>query len=189
MEQSLIVVCGWPLSGKSTIANELSTRLMIYHLDIDDSIRRPVFGLPHPRPNESSAHMERDVEEMAASYELLLHATQLYLQRLKRSLIVTATFSRKEAQLELLGVLKRNPQVRSRVIWCLPVKDSENEVRTRLMRGFGEGAYTGSVTTLERYLEVKERFQRIELPHTKIDTFPPNSIERCVAQALAYVTA
>src|ERR1700704_958192 len=96
---------------------------------------------------------------MTASYERLLKAADICL-RLKRSLIVTATFSREHYQLELLKLLAKNPHAKPRIIWCIPINDSEDEVGRRLSRGFGEGCYTGSVTSLERYLDVKERFQK-----------------------------
>jgi len=182
----LVVVCGWPLSGKGTIASKLSGKTGFPHLDIDENIRLPIFGRPHPRPNESDELMKRDVEEMAASYDLLLHATQIHID-LKRPLIVSASFSRRKGQDDLIRLTERNPATKLRIIWCHPTDDTAEEIARRLARRSAQGAYSGSVTTPERYQEVKGRFEPITLPHLDLDTSSSAKIESCLDIALQYI--
>ena len=91
-EQTLIVICGWAMSGKSTIAKEISKTLGIHLIDIDD-VRFLNFGRPNPHPDASEKEMERDKKEMIGSYELLCKAIDINLH-MNRSLIITATFTR-----------------------------------------------------------------------------------------------
>ena len=180
----LVVVCGWPMAGKSTVARELSRKLGIHHVDIDDNIRFPIFGTPHPHPNSSPELMQKDREEIASSYELLMNAVDVYL-RLSRSLIITATFSRKIGQEKLKAVCDRYPNSELKVVQCLPKNDDDEEIQKRLSdRVFGKNCFS-SVNSSERYNEVKNRFEPILLPHLKIDTTKPFAF--CIKEALEYL--
>lgn len=184
-ENLLSVICGWPLCGKGTIARAVSERLRIRHLDIDENIRRPIFGPPHPHPETSPELMKQDGQEMLASYKLLLLAADCFLEQ-RRSVILTATFSRMSYQEMLAATLGKHPHAKARIIWCYPKNDSPEEVCRRLEKRRLEGS-ASSVNSMERYLEVKGRFEPIELLHLQIDTSPPNTEEACVRQALAYI--
>ena len=98
---------------------------------------------------------------------------------------MTATFSRKIGQEDIRDLIaKHSPNLW--IVWCLPTNDPKDEIERRLARGFGEG-YCGAVNSYARYLEVKNRFEPIELPHLKIDTSPPNTPEMCAQEALTYI--
>jgi predicted kinase len=181
----LVVICGWPLAGKGTVARRVSQMLHIRHLDIDNNIRRPVFGLPHPHPELSSALMQQDVQEMLASYKLLLLAADCFLEQ-RRSLILTATFSRRTYQEMLATVVSKHPEVRLKVLWCYPTNDSTNEVTRRLEKRRHENN-ASSVNSIDRYLEVKSRFEPLELPHLRIETSAPASEEDTLRRAAEYI--
>jgi predicted kinase len=183
--QCLVIVCGWPVSGKTTIARRVQTVLDFHRVDIDD-VRRVATGLPHPHPNMSEELRRRDVEEMAAAYALLLSIAEWHLEH-GRSLIVTATFSRLSGQHDLQAVINRHPDVLVRIIWCRPENDTREEIEHRLSRPFGDGGYVGGVNSYDRYLEVKQRFQPIELPHLRIDTGPSETVDQSVERALRYI--
>lgn len=183
-QPTLIVVCGWPLSGKTTIAKIVAKRLGIHRIDIDE-LRHLCIGLPHPHPNTSPELMKKNNLEMGVAYELLLHVADIHL-RLGRSVIIIATFSKMVGQEDLLAVLKNHPEASMRIVWCFPFDDNEEEIKRRLARGFGEG-YVGGVNSLERYRETKKGFESIALPHIKIDTSSLVTQHECVTRAIGYI--
>jgi predicted kinase len=184
----LVVVCGWPLSGKTAIAERLSEVLAIPFVDIDKNIRRPMFGQPHPRP-ESEELKQIDREEMSACYEILLHIAEVCL-RLHRRLIISATFSR-NAGIETIGSISRKyPEADIKVIWCRPKNDTEEEIERRLARRREETDQASSVTTMRRYAEVKERYEDIVgVPHLELDTSPPKTVTQSESEAIRYILA
>lgn len=167
---TLIVVCGWPFSGKTTLATALREELGVHHVDIDE-VRTLMVGLAHPHPNESQELMKRDGQEMAMSYRLLLAGAHENLAA-GRPLIITATFSRKVGQQMLLELMAKHTDAQLRIIQCVPRGDTDEEVARRMAsRKFGQGAYMGAVNSVERYKEVKARYDRIELPHLEMPTW------------------
>lgn len=181
---TLVVICGWPVSGKDTIASLIQSQLGIHWVDID-KVRHLCIGLPYPHPDESEELMEKDGLEMRRAYQLLLYNADLHLSD-GRSLMITATFSRKSGQDELATIMAKYPWATLKVVQCLPMNDSQEEIERRLARGFG-GGYVGGVNSYNRYLKVKNRYDRIKLDHLEIDTSPPNTPEECAQEALRYI--
>jgi len=195
-----VVVCGWPLSGKSTLASRLAETLCTRHLDINLNVRAPIFGPPKFESYEE--FRETDRKEMIGSYEILLHAAEVLLH-LRRSVIVSATFSRKKYQDDLYSFFRRLTQFKIilRIIWCLPTNDPEDEIMRRiesrranedLAIACGHSRYTDPVNSVERYLEVKSRYEALDatlLPHLRIDTSAPQTIEDSLRAALTYIRA
>lgn len=184
---TLTYVVGWPLSGKSTIAKKVSHKLGVHWVDIDD-VRRLAVGLPNPHPNKSPELADRDTKEMAGAYRFVHDIASWHAEQ-ARSLIVTFTCSRVSGQNAIRDVAERFVNMRVRVIWCRPTNDTKEEIQKRLSRGFGEGGYVGGVNSMERYNEVKMRYQRIGLPCLTIDTSPPNTIDACVNATVAHICA
>lgn len=186
-QPTIIVICGWPLSGKTETAKEVQQMLGVHHVDIDE-VRWLAIGKPNPHPNASPELMKRDVEEMRGAY-LLLNAIADWHLEAGRSLILTATFSRKNRQGDLTDVMARHLGARLRVIQCIPHHDEPDLVQCLLeRRGFGDGAYKGAVNSVERYLEVKNRYQQIDLPHIEIPTWGScNTPKDCADIALRYI--
>lgn len=190
---TLIGVFGWPFSGKSTLADELSRRLGVHCVDIND-LRMVSIGKPHDNPNESPEVKKRDGQEMGGSYRFLFTVADWHLE-MGRSLIIVCTLSRKEGgQTTLRSIYEKYPNARVRFIQCVPKNDTDHEVELRI-RAAREaptitpwGPYKDPVNTLERYLEVKGRYNALEIPHIKIPTWGSgNTIGDEVELALAYV--
>jgi len=203
---TLAVFCGWPLSGKSTTAKLVADALnkgrrpdavqsAIHVADIDP-IRHATIGLPYPHPNESPELAKKDGVEMGGAYTFLMRTIEWHLKEM-RSLIVTATFSRRSGQRDLLRVYSAHFDERVgtnampcalRIIQCIPTDDSEELVNGIFKRHvFGDGGYVGGVNSPERYFEVKNRYEPIFLPHLKLETWPDQAPDTCATNALEYV--
>lgn len=198
---TLIVICGWPASGKTTLAEKLRETLTDpeskkIHLADIDQIRRTCLGMPYPHPNESDALMTKDKLEMGGAYVMLQHTIRWHLAK-HRSLIATATFSSRIGQEALLRSYeehfencmgKNEIPMALRVVKCVPTSDTQKQVEDLFAkRAFGSEAYVGGVNSPERYFEVKERYHPILLPHRTIRTWPTNDIENEWTEALEYI--
>lgn len=186
----VVVIAGLPAVGKSTLAGALSRALAIRHLDIDDNIRLPVFGQPHPNSYTDPELMAQGRAEMGQSYDLLLHAIEAHLN-LGRSIIATATFSRELARRNLCSVMERHPETRLRIIWCHTRREEAElpEIERRLAaRTFGVD-YFGGCNTLAHYLADRARYPEMNLPHLELDTFPPHTVEEYTERAIKYVSS
>ncbi len=172
---SLIVVCGHPVSGKTTLANLLAKELNFHLVDID-RVRKLAFGDPHPRPNESAELMARDRQEMLHSYRAMLDIAGACAE-MNKSVIITATFSRQSYRDSLKSLISAYPRVSLAIVQCMlsmPTIEEENaEVQRRLSRPFDSA---GAVTTLERYWEVKNRFEPMNMDQLVINTAPPQTV-------------
>jgi predicted kinase len=181
----LIVLCGWAVAGKDTLAAAIAKQLNIHWLDID-AVRVLNFGTPNPHP-VSQQEMEKDRREMKGAYDLFYSSITANMA-MGRRLIVTATFSRTsywDNFLEILIAARLSPNLR--VIWCKPENDSDEEIARRLAsRQFGVNCWS-SVNSLERYHEVKARFEIPPVEHLTLDTSPPNTVENCVDEAIKYI--
>ena len=183
---TLIVICGWPFSGKTSLAERLRDKLGLHHIDIDE-VRWLMVGKPHPHPNESPELMKRDGQEMGMAYRLLIAGASENLAA-GRSLIITATFSRKIGQQNLVDRMAKHKQAQLKIIQCIPAGSTNEEIVCRMAnRSFGNGGYKGSVNSPERYFEVKDRYEKIELPHIEIKTWGANTIEEEIAEAIKYI--
>lgn len=184
-----IVFAGLPLTGKSTLAGEVSKALNIRHISIDDNIRLPIFGLPNSDSYNAPVDREQGRQEMGQSYDLLLHAIRSHLT-LERSVIVSATFSRSLARSNLLQIIKDYPKAKLRVIWCHFTHEDLAivEIKNRLLkRTFGVN-YFGGCNTLDHWLDDRRRYPYMEIPHLLLDTFPPHTVDECRENALCYIT-
>lgn len=185
---TLGVVCGSPMAGKSSVAMELAKKLGVHHLDIDENIRLPIFGRPHPHPEESEELKRIDDMQMRKSYDLFFEVMDVYMGALKQSLIVTATFSSKIFGQDRVGaIIEKNQDSRLKVIWCRVLNDAEAEIKRRLStRQFGIN-YFGATNSYERWKFLEGRYNPIELPHLLLDTSPPNTVQSCAESALTYM--
>lgn len=185
-DPTLIVICGWPMSGKTTLATTVRQHLNVHHIDIDE-VRWLMVGQPYPHPNESPELMKRNVQEMGMAYRLLIAGAHENLAA-GRSVLITATFSRRMGQEMLHDLMAKHHGARLHVIQCIPQCDTPEEVaRIISARDFGEGGYKGAVNSPERYFEVKGRYDPIELPHLKIATWGASSVEDETRLALEYI--
>lgn len=178
----LIIICGLPLAGKTTIARKLARILRIDHKDVDDDIRFPFFGKPQVEADLSPEGKEKERREMLASYEVLICVAEQFL-KLGRSVIITATFSR-EIYWEMIGaVVKRNPNASLKVIQCRIEDDSDDTLWKRIK---ARGVHT--VNSPAHYREVRDRYiDPLPVEHTVLDTSSENAIDRNVKIAAQYI--
>ena len=181
----LIIICGWAISGKGTVAKGVSDALKIHWIDIDE-VRTLNFGPPNPNPNASEDTKKKDNEEMKGSYYLLYSAIEQVFE-MERSLIVTATFSRIRYWKEILDAVNKHQNYDLKVVWCVPKNDSNEEISKRLAKRVFSVNSWSAVNSLDRYKEVKDRFKLPPIPYIEIDTSPPNTPEKCVEQAVTYI--
>lgn len=172
---TLIFICGWPFSGKTTLAEHVRDELNVHHIDIDD-MRWLAIGKPYPHPNESPELMKRDGQEMGGAYRLVFTTIDWCLET-GRSILATATLSSKpHGQEKLRAIYEKYPSARIKIMQCVPEGDTPDTIAKMMAkRDFGAGGYKGAVNSPERYYEVKSRYHAIELPHLKISTWGSNN--------------
>lgn len=159
MKCQIIVFCGLPLSGKSTLARELSSRLGLPFIDIDE-VRHELFQNPQEEMDPEQVKFQ-----MAISYKVLFLLTE-WLIKLGHAVVITATFSREWYHQEIIGVSKRN-KVPIKAIYC---HAPDEAICERLeQREKRKDSFSGC-RTWEHYQGDKERYKFLPLPLLKIDS-------------------
>ncbi len=173
-ELRVIVFAGLPLTGKSTLAAALATRLGFSFLDIDQ-IRRFLFR----NIADSEKDREGDIRQMRASWKSLYALTNQLLQA-QESVILAATFSRGAYLQELFDVTDKY-QACVKVICCwAPDEVIAGRVAQRIDS-------PSNIRTFEGYLRVKARFEKITAPNVlEVDT--SDSIEDCLSRVTEFVS-
>ncbi len=188
MKPSLIVVCGHPLSGKSTLAGELSRRLGVHWIDLDQ-LRVFYFGPADPEPNLDAATTAKDKAEVAAAYNIIFHAVELYCREFPaRSLIVSLPLSSRRFGQDVIQNIAEQYSRPLRILWCNLRNATPETIDTRLRQRLLDG-YRGAVNSRSYFLECRDRFEPIELQCCQIDTSPPATVEETVQLALNYLAA
>ena len=176
----LIIICGWPLSGKSQLANKIHESTGIHVADIDE-ISHVCIGMPSSR-NEIKNRMEM-------AYELLHHTVRVHLEvaSVPQSLIIVATYSRLSSWDFLLKVLKPHYECISiKVIWIRPVDDLYKNVN-KLLLDRAKSKYYGCCDTIKEYFHIKKRFLPPPIPYVTISSWFQSSIDECTEKALNYI--
>ena len=173
MEKQIILLCGLPLSGKTTLGKKLSARLKIPFLDIDE-IRHALFQNP-PEEMES----EQDRFQMEVSYKALFYIIEV-LTKLGHSFIIAAIFSREERQkraIEILGI-------ETKVVHCFA---PEQVIKRRIIeREERRNSFSGC-RTWEHYKADQERYQIFPSPRLDLDT--SQSAKECLRKIIRFVGA
>lgn len=189
---TIVIGCGWALSGKTTAMARASELLGIRHLDIDTSFRTPVFGQPPKKPS-TPQEMQNEADEMLASYRIMSRAADEFL-RLGRSLVVTATFSKPIYHTIFNQMIARHPEAHPYLVWIQPEPGADTEDNVNRLFTERGSRYESSVNTYERYVEVRGRFLTNAKPiiekrsHLKALTWPVNTPEETVHQVVRYIT-
>jgi len=144
----LIIVCGLPGSGKTTLAERLAKKIGAVHLS-SDIIRKQM----HPKP----AYTEEEKREV---YVAMARKAQ-ELVRGGGGVVLDATFYRREYRAMMEAVAQRNDE-RLYLILCTI---SDEEARRRI--GGRKGG--PSDADFEVYLRLKEGFEPIDGDHLEID--------------------
>ncbi len=93
-----------------------------------------------------------------------------------------------------MDVCRKHPLARQRFIQCVPENDTYEEVERRIRKARETpvmtpwGSYKDPVNGPERYFEVKDRYNPLEIPHIKIGTWgSANTVEDGVRIASDYI--
>ena len=186
-QPTVVVLAGMPAHGKTTLAQAFAKETGIHHLDIDDTIRFPIFG----PPVEGSTIGGANDRVMGASYEILLHAAAEAL-KIGRSVVITATFIRPKRQ-EVLQRFLQDHAADTRVFFCELQENHDAEIERRLeQRRRPDGPrYVGGIDTREKYNEVKAVAQPLpdDIPYTRIETSSAHSPEELVREMIDQLVA
>ena len=182
VKPTLIVVCGLPLSGKTTIAEKLAPKLGVEHRDVDNDIRFPIFWRPPEQADLSERGKTRERNEMLSAYRVLLCAAEEFLG-LGKSIVITATFSRELYWDMTRRVMNNKPNAVLRVIQCQIGDDGDEKIWQRIK---ARGTHT--VNSPEHYREVRDRYiKSLPVQHCVIDTSSVDAVEQNVEKAAAYI--
>lgn len=150
-QTSLILVCGLPGTGKSTVAKEISkkTKAFLFNTDI---IRKEFF----PRPAYSQ-------KEKYLVYEMLFEMVDYYLGRSKK-VVLDGTFYKEELRKRVKKIAEKN-QSKFAIV---EVVCSEKIARCRL----NERAKTKCISDADFcvYQKIREQFEPIREKHFIIDS-------------------
>lgn len=167
----IVLMAGLPGTGKSALARELSTRTSGRVIGKDE-IRHALFTLEE---------IEYSSRQDDFSLQIMLQ-TAAYLLQQRPNLIVFLdgrTFSRRY---QIDNVLRCAEELRQswRILECVCPGEV---VRQRLDRAESEKTHPAGNRDYSLYLEVKSRFEMIDLHKKIIDT--GEAFETCVEQGLA----
>jgi predicted kinase len=151
----LIIVCGLPGSGKSSLSKQLAKRFSAVHLN-SDAIRKELF----PKPSYSEEEKKTVYMEMARQAGEILGRGN--------NVIADATFSRKEYRRVLDAVAART----GTAVFTIKCILHEGETRKRLEMRKMSGK-NPSDADYDVYVKLKETFEPLEGPHLEVDYMRP----------------
>lgn len=183
---TLILLYGWAGGGKTAVAKHLEKRFGIPREEIDD-VRERKMGRPKAKP-ETPDELEKEAVDMLKAYGLLAEVVDQHLAE-NRSLIITATFSKQKYWEIFRPIFKKHPHATIKIIQCVPVNDTPENVE-RILRQREREGYNSAVNTPERYYDVKGRFTAPPFPFHPVLTWgSENSIEKSARQATEHILA
>jgi len=173
MNAILAIIAGPPLSGKTTLGRCLEEITGIHYCDSDD-LRAIAFGVPtHEEYKERWKNPEFAAklisQDMMLAYRLLHEAVNLSLET-QRSLIISATYSRKPSQQFLKEIAKRH-KARLRLIVCQIQNETREEIERRMHRD-DDSNFVYGLRTWEDYQTKRPEY---EWPN-KTGVFSPSEI-------------
>ncbi len=145
----LIIVCGLPGTGKTTLAKALAKRFSAVHIS-SDLIRKEMMARPTYRPEEKA----RVYEELVARVAELLEGG--------KSVIADATFYRRSLRSRLVEAAEK-AGTKAHFVLC---QLSEAEVMDRMS---GSGERGGSDADFSIYLRIKDEFEPLTAKHAVVD--------------------
>lgn len=148
----LIIVCGLPGTGKSTLARALAAKLDGEHIS-SDIIRKKML--------EERTYSE---QEKFRVYERMVHEAEALLHKGK-TVVVDATFYRRRTRQQMLDAAKRSNK-KVLIVECV-LDEKTIEERMEMRRA---GRESESEADFSVYLKVKSLFEPISEEHLIIDT-------------------
>lgn len=148
----LVLVCGLPATGKSTVSRNIAQKLKASSLSTD-IIRKQLFG----KPTYTS-------EEKRLIYKVMLLVAE-YLLRNDRNVVLDGTFYKRSLRHKVYAVAKKTG-VRIAIVEC---RASGNNIKRRMGRR-AKRKSDPSDATLDVYKKIKQEFQPIKRKHLVLDT-------------------
>lgn len=149
VETMLIIVCGLPGTGKTTLARALAERFSAVHIS-SDLIRKEMMARPTYNPDEKARVYEELVERVAS----LLAGGD--------SVVADATFYRRSLRGRLVEAADRAGTKAHFVLCTL----DEADVMDRMSAGGERG---GSDADFSIYLRIKDEFEPLKAKHAVVD--------------------
>lgn len=161
----LIIVCGLPGSGKTTLARALARKYSAVHLS-SDIVRKKIVAAP----TYSAEEKRRVYDEFAAHAERLLAKG--------KDVVADATFYRREQRMRMVR-LATAAGTRSYIVLCvLPDRETEERLAGKGPRGKSDADYGV-------YTRMKRQFEPVSGSHVHVDTtLPLKEQVRLVAASL-----
>jgi predicted kinase len=145
----IIIICGLPSVGKSTLAKSLSPMINATILS-SDKIRKELF------PNPTYSTFERKLV-----YEVMIILAK-YLSEAKLNCILDATFNKEDSRLEIKEKLQINDK-QFHIIECFcPEEVVVSRLKSR------KGDYSDA--TMEVYQKMKKIYESVKDEHIQVDT-------------------
>lgn len=172
-----IFVCGVPGSGKTTIGRELGKRLGCRSFDVDEDVGTPLF----PPLEAGNTIVAFNNFRNGKVHEALFAIADAWVTK-GETIVVMVPMIREVRQPFLEAFCKDHPD--TKIFLCM-MEDREEAIRRMQARG----GHRGGVDTIEEWENVRASAVPIPLPHVKISTAPPKTVEQCVEEALASIGA
>lgn len=145
----IIIICGLPGTGKTTLAKSLAPLLQATILSTD-KIRKELFSQP-----------TYSKEERELIYDIMLLIAK-YLHKSGQNCILDATFNLEKSRLEVKEALSLNEN-EFKIIEC---HCPEEIIISRLNKRRGDFSDAG----IDIYFKMKKIYQSVQMPHIDIDT-------------------
>jgi hypothetical protein len=163
----LLLVCGLPGTGKSTIARRLSKKYLAPILRTDE-IRKEI--IERPTYTEEEKRLVYKVTFLVAKY----------LLESGRNVILDGTFYKRALRHQVYDLARRT-RARLEIIECT----APNYVIKRRMERRRRRKYELSDADYDVYLKIKSQFEPIEREHLSVDTSRP--MVECLKDILKYL--
>lgn len=176
MQKQIVMVCGLPLTGKSTIGKKLKRRLAVPFVDID-VVRHKLFQQPQAEMRPIEDHFQ-----MRTSYgHLFLLAYRLIKKG--HSCIITATFSR-ELYHEGIRVLSEATNTPIKAIYCWA---PDEVIKQRIgLREERQDSFS-TCRTFKHYKSDVDRYQCPPFEMLRVDTSQP--LEENIQEIIRFVNS
>ena len=150
----LIMICGLPGTGKSTLAKAVAEKIGAVHIS-SDTVRMKLL--------KERTYSEEEKEKI---YDLMLKEAENLLKEGK-TIVLDATFYKKKLR-ELVKGIAEKAESKFFIVECIT---EENLLKERIFSRKKEE--TESETDFEIYKKVKAQFEPIEEDHIAVDTSLP----------------
>lgn len=181
--KTIVVIAGLPTSGKTSLGQTLAQATSVHFIDIDEGPSLCVFPqVLDPATSEDAIALDK--ARMRVAYSTLHAAVAANLAE-GFSVIISATYSRHENQDIIQSVIEENGGI-MKVILC-QYNDTPEEAGRRIADRVASHK-PGGCRTFAHYLEVKNRYMGIKLPHlTVMMDGGQAGMDKATQQALSYI--